>query len=154
MAAKKASNSKAGAKTTAQKAKEARAMASGTKEINVNKAQNIASELIYGSNPKVGRNARVLTNTGKAIKLTGKRGMSGELYDKKITAKKVDIDAYDLLAKQAKAAGLKGKAAEIAISNAIKKVSTRMTNDRQRTASRGEAIVRREERKRRNTNLG
>jgi hypothetical protein len=154
MEKKKASNSKAGAKTTAQKAKEARAMASGTKKINVNKAQNIASELISGPNPKVGRNARVLSLTGKAIKLTGKRGMSGDLYDKKITAKKVDIDAYDLLAKQAKAAGLKGKAAEIAISNAIKKVSTRMTNDRQRTASRGEAIVRREERKRRNTNLG
>ena len=154
MAKKKASNSKAGAKSTKQKAKEARAMASGTKKINVNKAQNIASEIIYGSNPKVGRNARVLTNTGKAIKLTGKRGAAGDLYDKKITAKKVDIDAYDLLAKQAKAAGLKGKAAEIAISNAIKKVSTRMTNDRQRTASRGEAIVRREERKRRNTNLG
>jgi hypothetical protein len=37
---------------------------------------------------------------GKAIK----SGMSGDLYDKKIT---VDIDAYDLLAKQAKAAGLK-----------------------------------------------
>jgi hypothetical protein len=139
---------------TKEAAKKARSKASGTKKINVNKAQNIASELISGSNPKVGRNARVLSLTGKAIKLTGKRGMSGDLYDKKITAKKVDIDAYDLLAKQAKAAGLKGKAAEIAISNAIKRVSTRMSNDRNRTANRAEAIARREERKRRNTNLG
>jgi hypothetical protein len=36
--------------------------------------------------------------------------MSGDLYDKKITAKKVDIDAYDLLAKRAKLQGLKVRA--------------------------------------------
>jgi hypothetical protein len=128
-------------------------MASGTKKINVNKAQNIASEAIFGRNQKVGRNARVLSKAGKVIKLTGKRGMSGDLYDKKITAKKVDIDAYDLLAKRAKAAGLKGKSAEAAISKALKTVSTRMSNDRNRTANRAEAIARREAKKRKNTNL-
>lgn len=140
--------------TTAAKAKAARDKASGTKQINVNKAQSFGSEIISGAKPKVGRNARVLTNAGKAITLTGKRGMSGDLYDKKITVKKVDIDAYDILSKKAKAAGLKGKEAESAIQKAIKTVSTRMTNDRQRTASRGEAIARRESKKRSNTNLG
>ena len=41
-----------------------------------------------------------------------------------------------------------------AVDKAFKTVSTRMTNDRQRTASRGEAIVRREAKKRSNKNLG
>ena len=149
-----AANSPKGAKTTAQKAKAARAMASGTQQINVRKRKSIAEELLSSKKMPVGRNAKVLAKAGKVIKITAKQGLSGALYKEKATVKKVDINAYDLLAKQAKAAGLKGKAAEIAISNAIKKVSTRMTNDRQRTASRGEAIVRREERKRRNTNLG
>ena len=71
----------------------------------------------------------------------------------KATAKKVDLDAYNLLAKKAKAAGLKGKDAEVAIQKALKAVSTRMTNDRQRTASRGEFIARRERKKRQNTDL-
>jgi hypothetical protein len=65
----------------------------------------------------------------------------------------VDLDAYDILAKKAKAAGLKGKDAEVAISKAIKGVSSRMKNDRQRTASRGEFIARRERKKRQNTDL-
>jgi hypothetical protein len=139
---------------TKEAAKKTRAMASGTKKINVNKAQNIASEAIFGRNQKVGRNARVLSKAGKVIKLTGKRGAAGDVYDKKITAKKVDIDAYDLLAKRAKAAGLKGKSAEAAISKALKTVSTRMSNDRNRTANRAEAIARREAKKRsKNTNL-
>ena len=151
MAAKKASNSKAGAKTTVQKAKEARAMASGTKEINIYKPGTLR-DYLENTDKKVNRNVSVLAKAKKVISTRGNAGSMGVKDVAKV--KRVDIDAYDLLAKQAKAAGLKGKAAEIAISNAIKKVSTRMTNDRQRTASRGEAIVRREERKRRNTNLG
>ena len=151
MAEKKASNSKAGAKTTAQKAKEARAMASGNKEINIYKPGTF-KDYLESNDKKVNRNVSVLAKAKKVISTRGNAGSMGVKDVAKV--KRVDIDAYDLLAKQAKAAGLKGKAAEIAISNAIKKVSTRMTNDRQRTASRGEAIVRREERKRRNTNLG
>ena len=148
-----AANSPKGAKTTAQKAKAARAMASGTKKINVSKQRSVAEALLSSAKMPVGRNARILAKAGKVIKVTAKQGMSGP-YAEKATVKKVDIDAYDLLAKQAKAAGLKGKEAETAISRAIKKVSTRMTNDRQRTASRGEAIVRREAKKRSGTNLG
>jgi ElaB/YqjD/DUF883 family membrane-anchored ribosome-binding protein len=72
----------------------------------------------------------------------------------KASVKKVDADAYNLLAKRAKAAGLKGKDADAAIQKAIKAVSTRMTNDRERTASRGEFIARRESKKRKNTDLG
>jgi ABC-type Na+ efflux pump permease subunit len=147
-----AANSPKGAKSTAEKAKAARAMASGTKQINVRSFKNLGDEL-SSDTPRVNRNAKILAKAGKVIKVTAKQGVNGP-YAEKATVKKVDLDAYDLLSKQAKAAGLKGKAAEIAISNAIKKVSTRMTNDRQRTASPGEAIVRREERKRRNTNLG
>ena len=147
-----AANSPKGAKTTAQKAKEARAMASGTKKINVSKQRSVAEELSSKKMP-AGRNARILAQAGKVIKVTAKQGLSGP-YAEKATVKKVNLDAYDLLAKQAKAAGLKGAEAETAISRAIKRVSTRMTNDRQRTASRGEAIVRREAKKRSGTNLG
>jgi len=147
-----AANSPKGAKSTAEKAKAARASASGTKQINVRTYKNIGEELTSDT-PRTNRNAKVLAKAGKVIKLNAKQGVTGP-YDIKATVKKVNLDAYDLLAKQAKAAGLKGKEAETAISRAIKRVSTRMTNDRQRTASRGEAIVRREAKKRSGTNLG
>jgi hypothetical protein len=146
-----AANSPKGAKTTAQKTKEARDMASGTKKINVLKQRSVAQEISSDKMP-VGRNAKILAKAGKVIKVTAKQGLSGP-YAEKATVKKVDLDAYDLLAKRAKSAGLKGKEAEAAISKALKAVSTRMTNDRQRTASRGEAIVRREAKKRRSTDL-
>jgi hypothetical protein len=80
--------------------------------------------------------------------------MGGPAMVTKASVKKVDSDAYNLLAKRAKAKGLKGKDANAAIGKAIKGVSNRMKNDRQRTASRGEAIVRRESKKRKNTDLG
>ena len=146
-----AANSPKGAKSTAQKTKAARAMASGTKKINVSKQRSVAEELSSKKMP-AGRNAQVLNKAGKIIKITAKQGLSGP-YAEKATVKKVDLDAYDLLAKRAKSAGLKGKEAESAISKALKAVSTRMTNDRQRTASRGEAIVRRESKKRKGTDL-
>ena len=71
----------------------------------------------------------------------------------KVSVKKVDSDAYNVLAKRAKAAGLKGKDAKAAIDKAIKSVSTRMANERGRTATRAEGIARRETKKRRNTRL-
>jgi hypothetical protein len=49
---------------------------------------------------------------------------------------------------------LKVKKQKLQYQEHSKPVSTRMTNDRQRTASRGEAIVRREAKKRSGTNLG
>jgi ElaB/YqjD/DUF883 family membrane-anchored ribosome-binding protein len=142
--------------STAAKAKAARAKASGKVEIDTIKKQGIVERL--GSRPsdkKYSRQANVLAKADKLTPTKSKRFyMAGPEMVTKASVKKVDADAYNLLAKKAKAAGLKGKDAEAAIQKAIKAVSTRMTNDRQRTASRGEAIARREERKRRNTNLG
>ena len=151
MAEKKASNSKAGAKTTAQKAKAARDKASGTREVRLYKPQGIKEGLGI-EDVKVSRGAKSLAKAGKVISARGNAGPLGVTNVVKV--KKVDSDAYNILSKKAKAAGLKGADATAAINKALKAVSTRMTNDRQRTASRGEAIVRREERKRRNTNLG
>ena len=165
---KVAANSKAGAKSTEQKAKEARAMASGTKSIKFTNVQT------YGNISKKDQKNMQAQNKilsiankidgkktlGETVKLapTGKMKKAGSSFlsakEYKAIVKKVDSDAYDLLVKKAKAVGLKGMDAEIAIDKALKNVSNRMKNDRQRTASRGEAIVRREERKRRNTNLG
>jgi hypothetical protein len=175
MAKKKASNSKAGAKTTAQKAKEARAMASGTKSIKFTNVQTYGN--ISKKDQKISKKDqknmqaqnKILSiankidgkkTLGETVKLapTGKRKKASSSFlsakEYKAIVKKVDSDAYDLLVKKAKAVGLKGMDADIAIDKALKNVSNRMKNDRQRTASRGEAIVRREERKRRNTNLG
>jgi hypothetical protein len=157
---KVAANSKAGAKSTEQKAKEARAMASSkvtykianvrmsnpeTKYEKANQAKVSATESISKSNRK---NVDIQKSKG-ATRLGG--GFFGVL---KVTTPKVDVDAYNVLAKRAKAAGLKGSDADAAIDKALKAVTNRMKNDRQRTASRGEAIVRRETKKRRNTNLG
>ena len=156
MAKKKASNSKAGAKTTAQKAKEARAMASGKVEIDTIKKVGILKGLSQKpSDKKYSEKAKSLAAAKKLTPTKSKDFyLGGPEMVTKASVKKVDSDAYDILAKRAKAAGLKGSDATAAINKALKAVSTRMTNDRQRTASRGEAIVRREERKRRNTNLG
>ena len=137
--------------STAAKAKAARAKASGTREIRVYKPQGIKEGLGI-ENLKVSRGAKVLSKANKVISTRGNAGPLGITNVAKV--KKVDSDAYNLLSKKAKAAGLKGKDAEAAINKALKAVSTRMTNDRQRTASRGEAIARREASKRRNTNLG
>jgi hypothetical protein len=156
MAEKKASNSKAGAKTTVQKAKEARAKASGKVEIDTIKKVGIVKGL--GQRPSDKKYSEKAKSLGAAKKLTPTKSkqfyLGGPEMVTKGAVKKVDSDAYDLLAKKAKAAGLKGADATAAINKALKAVSTRMTNDRQRTASRGEAIARRESNKRKNTNLG
>ena len=156
MAKKKASNSKAGAKSTEQKAKEARAMASGKVEIDTIKKVGILKGLSQKpSDKKYSKKAKSLAAAKKLTPTKSKDFyLGGPEMVTKASVKKVDSDAYDILEKRAKAAGLKGSDATAAINKALKAVSTRMTNDRQRTASRGEAIVRREERKRRNTNLG
>jgi hypothetical protein len=152
----KASNSKEGAKTTAEKTKAARASASGKITIDTIKKQGVVEGL--GSKPSDKKYSRQATVLAKAGKLTPTKAkdfyLGGPTMVTKASVKKVDADAYNLLAKKAKAAGLKGTDATAAINKALKAVSTRMTNDRQRTASRGEAIVRRESKKRKNTNLG
>ena len=143
-------------KSTAAKAKAARAKASGKVTIDTIKKQGIVEGL--GSRPSDKKYSRQANVLAKAKKLTPtkveKFYMAGPDMVSKASAKKVDVDAYNLLAKRAKAAGLKGKDADAAIQKAIKGVSNRMKNDRQRTASRGEAIVRRESKKRKSTDLG
>jgi hypothetical protein len=142
--------------STAAKAKAARAKASGKVTIDTIKKQGIVEGL--GSRPsdkKYSRQANVLAKAGKLTPTKSKDFyLGGPTMVTKASVKKVDADAYNLLAKRAKAAGLKGKDAEAAIQKAIKAVSSRMTNDRQRTASRGEAIARRESKKRKSTDLG
>ena len=151
-----AANSPKGAKSTTEKAKAARASASGKVTIDTIKKQGVVEGL--GSKPSDKKYSRQAVVLAKAKKLTPTKSkdfyLGGPTMVTKASVKKVDADAYNLLSKRAKAAGLKGKEAEVAISKALKAVSTRMTNDRQRTASRGEAIVRRESKKRKNTNLG
>ena len=142
-------------KSTAAKAKAARAKASGKVEIDTIKKQGVVERLkSRPSDKKYSRKANVLANAKKLTPTkVEKFYVAGPNMVSKASAKKVDVDAYNLLAKRAKAAGLKGKDAEAAIQKAIKAVSTRMTNDRQRTASRGEFIARRERKKRQNTDL-
>jgi hypothetical protein len=157
---KVAANSKAGAKSTAQKARDAREKASGTQSFKV------AGVRQFGGTPtkyekqnaaKVSATYALKKNNEKGVKVEETKGktklMSGFAKVYKVTTPKVDADAYSILAKKAKAAGLKGMDAEAAVEKAMKAVSTRMKNDRQRTASRGEAIVRRERKKRQNTDL-
>ena len=142
--------------STAAKAKAARAKASGKVSIDTIKKVGVIKGLSQKpSDTAYSRKANVLANA-KKLTPTQTKDFS---YDSptmvtKGSVKKVDSDAYNLLAKRAKAAGLKGKDADAAIQKALKAVSTRMTNDRQRTASRGEAIVRRESKKRKSTDLG
>ena len=158
---KVAANSKAGAKSTEQKAKEARAMASGTKSFKVAGVRQYGGDFTKYEKEnanKVAATYALKKSNKKDVKVEETKGktrlMSGFAKVYKVTSPKVDIDAYNVLAKKAKAAGLKGSDADAAIEKAIRTVSTRMRNDRQRTASRGEAIVRRESKKRKNTNLG
>lgn len=150
-----AANSPKGAKTTAQKAKAARASASGKISMDTIKKVGIVKGL--GQRPSDKKYSEKAKSLAAAKKLTPTKSKqfysAGPTMVTKASVKKVDSDAYNLLAKKAKAAGLKGSDATAAINKALKAVSTRMTNDRQRTASRGEAIVRRESKKRKNTNL-
>ena len=140
---------------TKEAAKKTRSKASGKVEIDTIKKVGFVKSL--GQKPsdkKYSRKAKVL---GKAEKLKPTKAKQfyygGDAMVTKASVKTVDSDAYNLLAKRAKAAGLKGKSAEAAISKALKTVSTRMSNDRNRTANRAEAIARREAKKRKNTNL-
>ena len=137
--------------STAAKAKAARAKASGTKEIKIYKSPSVKEQLMTGD-MKVNRGVRVLAKEKKIIATRNNAGAFGT--DSVAKVKKVDADAYKVLSDLAKGKALKGAEAEAAIQKAYKTVSTRMTNDRQRTASRGEAIVRRESKKRSGTNLG
>ena len=145
--------------STEAKAKAARANASGTKTFKVAGVRSTNPDTKYAkkNQAKVAATYSLKKSNEKGVKVEETKGksklMSGMAKVYKVTAPKVDLDAYNLLAKKAKSAGLKGMEADAAIEKALKNVATRMRNDRQRTASRGEAIVRREKKKRMNTDL-
>ena len=140
---------------TKEAAKKTRSKASGKVEIDTIKKVGFVKNL--GQKPsdkKYSRKAKILDKAEKLKPTKAKQFYyGGDAMVTKASVKTVDSDAYNLLAKRAKAAGLKGKSAEAAISKALKTVSTRMSNDRNRTANRAEAIARREAKKRKNTNL-
>ena len=141
---------------TKEAAKKTRSKASGKVEIDTIKKVGFVKSLVQKpSDKKYSRKAKVLNAVTGELKPTKYKQFyaRGPVMVTKASVKTVDSDAYNLLAKRAKAAGLKGKSAEAAISKALKTVSTRMSNDRNRTANRAEAIARREAKKRKNTNL-
>jgi len=134
-----------------QKAKIARDKASGTKEVRLYKPQGLKEGLGI-EDLSVSRKAKVLA---KANKVISSRGNAGPLGIKNvIKVKKVDSDAYDMLSNLAKGKALKGVEAEKAIQKAYKAVARTAGAERQRTATRGEAQVKRGKEKRSNTNLG
>ena len=134
----------------AEKAKLARDKASGTKKIPIDKKEGFVKglkrEVLEGKSPPVSREARVLFRAGK---------LNRDLidYNNNVTVKKVDSDAYKLLSNLAKGKALKGVEAERAIQKAFKAVARTAGAERQRTATRGEAQVKRGVQKRSNTNL-
>ena len=134
----------------AEKAKLARDKASGTRKIPIDKKEgfvkSLKREVLEGKNPPVSREAKVLSRAGK---------LNPNLidYNNNVTVKKVDSDAYRLLSNLAKGKALKGVEAEKAIQKAFKAVARTAGAERQRTAIRGEAQVKRGKEKRSNTNL-
>ena len=134
----------------AEKAKLARDKASGTRKIPMDKKEGylkgLKREVLTGKNPPVNREAKVLAKAGKI-------NSTSVDYSNNITVKKVDSDAYRLLSNLAKGKALKGAEAEKAIQKVFKSVARTAGAERQRTATRGEAQVKRGKEKRSNTNL-
>jgi hypothetical protein len=135
-----------------QKAKLAKEKASGTKEVQIRKKPSVLEDL-SGTPMSASRKAKVLNKAGKVRKIVADQGMSGP-YNERIVVKKVDSDAYDMLSNLAKGKALKGVEAERAIQKAYKAVARTAGAERQRTATRGAAQVKRGSEKRSNTNLG
>ena len=141
---------------TKEAAKKARSKASGKVEIDTIKKVGFIKNI--GQKPsdkKYSRKAKVLDKADKLISATKTKQFyaGGPEMVTKASVKMVDSDAYNLLAKRAKAAGLKGKDAKIAISKSLNAISRQMETDRGRSATRAEGIAKREQKKRRNTDL-
>ena len=71
----------------------------------------------------------------------------------KYTTSKPDADTYNLLAKRAKAKGLKGAEAKAAIEKAFKSTARTVKTERERSVTRAKGIVNRQSKKRKNTDL-
>ena len=131
-----------------EKTKKAKDKAYGTEEVRIYKKTNVKD--IVAAKASVNRRAKILVNAGKVIS-TGYGGVLGTT--KLAKSKKTDVDAYNLLAKRAKAKGLKGKEAEAAIEKAFKSTARTIKTERSRTATRGQGMVNRQSKKRKNTDL-
>ena len=141
---------------TKEAAKKARSKASGKVEIDtIKKVGFVKSLLQKPSDKKYSRKAKVLNAVTGELKPTKYKKFyaRGPVMVTKASVKTVDSDAYNLLAKRAKAAGLKGKDAKVAISKSLDVISRQMKTDRGRSATRAEGIAKREQKKRRNTDL-
>ena len=140
---------------TKEAAKKARSKASGKVEIDTIKKVGFIKNL--GQRPsdkKYSRKANVIDRAEKLKPTKYKQFYyGGDAMVTKASVKTVDSDAYNLLAKRAKAAGLKGRDAKIAISKSLNAISRQMETDRGRSATRAEGIAKREQKKRRNTDL-
>ena len=140
---------------TKEAAKKARSKASGKVEIDTIKKVGFIKNL--GQKPsdkKYSRKAKILDKAEKLKPTKAKQFYyGGDAMVTKASVKTVDSDAYNLLAKRAKAAGLKGKDAKVAISKSLNAISRQMETDRGRSATRAEGIAKREQKKRRNTDL-
>jgi len=137
-------------KSLAEKAKLARDKASGTKEVKIYKPST-PKNYFEGTDREVSRGVRVLSRAGKVISTRDNAGALGTKDVAKV--KKVDSDVYNMLSKLAKGKALKGAEAEKAIQKVFKSVARTAGAERQRTATRGEAQVKRGKEKRSNTNL-
>ena len=136
-----------------QKAKLAKDKASGKVEIKPIKKEGFFSGK-KPSDAKYSRKANVLANAKKlTVTEVGNLYMGGPNMATKASAKKVDSDAYNMLSNLAKGKALKGAEAEKAIQKAFKAVARTAGAERQRTATRGAAQVKRGSEKRSNTNL-
>ena len=140
---------------TKEAAKKARSKASGKVEIDtIKKVGFVKSLLQKPSDKKYSKKANVIDRASKLKPTKYKQFYyGGDAMVTKASVKRVDSDAYNLLAKRAKAAGLKGRDANIAISKSLNAISRQMETDRGRSATRAEGIAKREQKKRRNTDL-
>jgi len=148
---------KYGASPRRQSAKEVRAGASGKVKTPfvTKKERSVETGEIYSSEERT--KARMLKSLGKAVnkpqtkKESASESAKYEGYytkgDEKgmstSTSKRVTLDAYDTLGRLADNNNLKGKARDKAIKSALKVVSQRMQSDRNRTATRAEAVEKR-----------
>lgn len=133
-----------------EKTKKAKDKAYGTKEVKIYKKTTF-KDYLEQNDRKVNRRTRVLDNARRVISTRDTGGIMGTTDLAKI--KKTDVDAYNLLAKRAKTKGLKGKEAKAAIEKAFKSTARTIKTERSRTATRGQGMVNRQSKKRKNTDL-
>jgi hypothetical protein len=122
----------------------------GKKELGVLKNLNTRP-----SDRKNTRKYEVLKKAGavKAEKLRYLSVANEKPSPVKYAVSRPDSDTYNLLAKRAKAKGLKGKEAKAAIEKAFKSTARTVKTERERSVTRAKGVVNRQSKKRKNTDL-